>query len=135
MAIPVSGPGKFSKRTDQPARDLPNPDYGEGKAYKQLEQGAPMAQAPGLPGGTDFASLFGNPADRVTPLSAPSAMPNQPVTDGASLGPGAGAIMPPQNDAQKQRIASYMPFLEWMANQPGSSDSARNLIRQMKYSQ
>lgn len=139
MAIPVSGPGKFSKRTDQPARDLPNPDYGEGKAYKQLEQGAAMAQAPGLPGGlpagTDFNSLFGNPADRVTPLSAPSAQPNTPVTDGAALGPGAGAVMPPTNDAQKQRIQSYMPFLEWMANQPGSSDSARNLVRQMKYSQ
>jgi hypothetical protein len=136
MAIPVSGPGKFSQRTDKQAvQNLPNPDYGEGKAYKQLEQSAPMAQAQGLPGGTDFASLFGNPADRVTPLSAPSAQPNTPVTDGAALGPGAGAPAPPANDAQKQRIQSYMPFLEWMANQPGSSDSARNLVRQMKYSQ
>lgn len=133
MAIPVSGPGRFSKRTDQPARDLPNPDYGEGKAYKQLEQGAPMAQSPALPPGTDFASLFGNPADRVTPLSAPSAQPNTPVTDGASLGPGAGP--PVVNDEQAQRLLAYMPFLEWMANQPGTSDSARNLVRQMKYSQ
>lgn len=135
MAIPVSGPGKFSQRTDrQPMQNLPNPDYGEGKAYKQLEQGAPMSASPSLPPGVDFASLFGNPADRVIPLSAPSQQPNTPVTDGAALGPGAGAPAPINNE-QSQRLLSYMPFLEWMANQPGTSDSARNLIRQMKYSQ
>lgn len=135
MAIPVSGPGKFSQRTDrQPMQNLPNPDYGEGKAYKQLEQGAPMSASPSLPAGVDFASLFGNPADRVIPLSEPSQQPNTPVTDGAALGPGAGAPAP-INSEQSQRLLSYMPFLEWMANQPGTSDSARNLIRQMKYSQ
>lgn len=136
MAIPVSGPGKFSQRTDkQPQQALPDAKYGEGKAYKQLEQGAPMSASPTLPPGTDFASLFGNPADRVTPMGAASAQPGTPVTDGAALGPGAGPAVPPTNDAQKQRLASYMPFLEWMANQPGTSDAARNLVRQMKYSQ
>ncbi len=135
MAIPVSGPGKFSQRTDrQPMQNLPNPDYGEGKAYKQLEQGAPMAQSPSLPQGVDFASLFGNPADRVVPLTEGTQQPNTPVTDGAALGAGAGTSIP-VNKEQQQRLQSYMPFLEWMANQPGTSDSARNLIRQMKYSQ
>jgi len=134
MAIPVSGPGKFSQRTDRQAiQNLPNPDYGEGKAYKQLEQGAPMAAAPSLPsGGIDIASLLGNPADRVIPLTEASVMPGTPVTDGAALGPGAGTQA--QSDEQRQRNLAAMPFLEWMANQPGTSDSARNLIRQMKYS-
>jgi hypothetical protein len=135
MALPVSGPGPFSQRTDRQAiQNLPNPDYGEGKAYKQLEQGAPMAAAPGMPtaGGFDISQLLGNPADRVTPLTEGTAMPGTPVTDGAALGPGAGT--PPVNLEQQQRNAANMPFLEWMANQPGSSDSARNLIRQMKYS-
>ncbi len=134
MSTPVSGPGRFSQRTDRQAiQDLPNPDYGEGKAYKQLQQDAPMAQAPGLPsGGFDITSLLGNPADRVIPLTEGTMLPGTPVTDGAALGPGAGTM--PQSNEQRERNLAALPFLEWMANQPGSSDSARNVIRQMKYS-
>lgn len=77
---PVSGPGELSQRTDgapgQPVRDLPDAKYGEGKAFRSQEQGAPMAQAPALP--------------TVTPLDAPSERPGEPVTAGAPLGPGAG---------------------------------------------
>jgi hypothetical protein len=29
-------------------------------------------------------------------------------------------------------MASYLPALEFIANQPGSSDAARNLVRQIK---
>lgn len=136
MSTPVSGPGRFSQRTDRQAiQNLPNPDYGEGKAYKQLQQDAPMAQAPGLPspGGFDLSSLMGNPADQVIPLSEGTMLPGTPVTDGASLGPGASPGKP-MNSEQRQRDLANMPFLEWMANKPGTSDSARNLIRQMKYS-
>lgn len=136
MATPVSGPGRFSQRTDRQAiQNLPNPDYGEGKAYKQLQQDAPMAQTPGLPspGDFDLGALIGNPADRVIPLTEGSRMPTTPITDGAAIGPGAG-MQAPQNNEQRERNLAAMPFLEWMANQPGTSDSARNLIRQMKYS-
>ncbi len=116
----------------QPIRDLPNPDYGEGKAYKQLQQNSPMAASPSIPGDAmDLSALFGNPADSVIPLTEGTRMPDVPVTDGAALGPG---VQPQQNVADRDRHLANMPFLEWMANQPGTSDSARNLIRQMKYS-
>lgn len=78
---PVSGPGQLSQRTDggpgQPVRSLPDAGYGESKAFVDQQQGAPLAQAPGLP--------------TVVPLDAPTGRPGEPVTAGAPLGPGPGS--------------------------------------------
>lgn len=136
MGTPVPGPGKFSARTDKAVseanRSLPNAGYGEQAAYQEQQSGAPMAQDVT---GMNFNDLFGNPAGNVTPLGAESAMPDVPVTDGAELGPGAGpeALSSSQQTANTY-MAAYLPVLEFIANQPGSSDSARNLVRQLKSS-
>jgi hypothetical protein len=136
--MPVSGPGKFSQRTDrQPLAQLNNADYGEQKAYKQLQQDAPMAKAPGLPaGGADLEQMFSGAMGRVTPLDAPSQQPGTPVTDGAAAGPGAGinALGISQNIKQEdlERLRGYMPALEFMGNMTGASWAMRNLIRQVK---
>lgn len=139
MAIPVSGPGPMSQRTDRQAiQAIPNADYGEQKAYKQLQQDAPMAQDQGMPGGggMDFASLFGDASSRVIPMNADSAQPGTPVTDGAALGAGAGTgvmgFRPPASQQDLQNLAGQLPVLEWMANQPGASWSLRNLVRNIK---
>lgn len=138
MAIPVSGPGPYSQRTDRQAiAQLPNAGYGEQKAYKQLQQDAPVAQTNGTPQGMDFASLFGNPGDRVIPMGADSNQPGTPVTDGAALGAGAGvgALGLTAEDAQaKANMASTLPAAEFLANKPDSSAAARNMIRRMKAS-
>ena len=133
----VAGPGKFSKRTDKAVgeanRSLPNAEYGEQAAYKEQQQGAPMAQAPG--GNVDFASLFGDPASRVVPLNEPSAQPGTPVTDGAAMGPGAGQEalgLTDQRKADLEGLAPYVPVLEFMANQPGASWAMRNVVRKVK---
>jgi hypothetical protein len=136
--MPVSGPGKFSQRTDkQPMQSLNNADYGEQKAYKQLQQDAPMASQPSVPAGQgmDFSSLFGNAASRVIPLGQESGMPNTPVTDGAALGPGAGpeALGLGPADAQTAaKLQAWLPALEFMANKPDSSSAARALVRRLK---
>lgn len=136
--MPVSGPGKFSQRTDkQPLSSLHNADYGEQKAYKQLQQDAPMAASPGVAPnqGMDFNGMFGSPADRVIPIGQESGQPNIPVTDGASLGAGAGMDalgLQPIDAKSKAQLAAWMPALEAMANNPNSSSSARALIRKLK---
>lgn len=141
MGTPVSGPGRFSQRTDrQPMASLNNADYGEQKAYKQLQQDAPMAASGGMPAGQgmDFASLFGNPADRVVPLGQESSQPNIPVTNGAALGMGAGVDalgLPPVDAQTKAKQAAWLPALEAMANKPDSSSAARALVRQIKAAQ
>jgi hypothetical protein len=135
--MPVSGPGKFSQRTDkQPIASLNNADYGEQKAYKQLQQDAPMAAAPGVPPAQnmDFSSLFGDAAGRVIPMNADSTQPNVPVTNGAAMGAGAGTeamgFQNPQSDLKS--MISQLPVLEFMANQPNASWGLRNLVRNIK---
>lgn len=136
MSTPVSGPGGFSKRTDRAVseanRSLPNADYGEQAAYQEQVGGAPMAESVNVEG-MNFNDLFGNAAANVTPLDAESALPGIPVTDGADAGLGAGSEALSSSQQQSTNyMASYLTVLEFIANQPGSSDSARNLVRQIK---
>jgi hypothetical protein len=132
----VAGPGQFSKRTDKAVaganRDLPDAGYGEQAQYQAAQEG--MQQPQGQQG-VDFASMFGNPASRVIPFDAESAMPDTPVTDGADAGPGRGSEILAGSANQEQSnttLKTYLPALEFMANQPASSDAARNLVRMLK---
>ncbi len=77
----MSGPGALSQRTDggpgQPVRTLPDAKYGENRDFTAQEAGAPMAGAgPAMP--------------PVVGLDAPSTRPDEHVTHGVPIGPGAG---------------------------------------------
>lgn len=75
----MSGPGPYSQRTDkQPIRDVTGLPYGDGKALREAQQAAPLAQA------------SAPPAPEAIPFGAPTNKPGQPVTAGAALGPGPG---------------------------------------------
>ena len=133
----VSGPGKFSERTDKAVsaagKTLPDAGYGEQKAYQEQQAGAPKGESPG--GEADFAALFGNPADRVVGMGEPTSMPGVPVTDGAAMGAGAGVEalgLQDQAKADLEGLAPYLPVLEFMANQPGASWAMRNVVRKVK---
>lgn len=78
----VSGTGAMSKRTDlnvsnQPARYISGLPYGQGEATYNQQVSAPMA-------GT--APIDGLPL--VTPLTAPTTRPTEPITAGVDFGPG-----------------------------------------------
>jgi len=77
QAKPVSGPGALSQRTDMVNSD-PNV-YGDRKATQEIMSGAPMAKAQPVPAPAPITSLF-----------ASTERPNEPVTTGNPLGPGAG---------------------------------------------
>jgi len=82
---PVSGPGALSKRTDggaidgmtQPQQDYTGFAYGENKELADQQSGARLA-------GDPF------PMADITPLSAPTQRPNEPITAGINFGPGPG---------------------------------------------
>ena len=108
--------------------------YGQNQALAEQKAGAPLATtstpsaprpvvAPGIP--------------QAVPLTAPTQNPDEPVTAGIPVGPGAGpeALKLPQNsdtDADKARLISYLPALEVAANQPNSSQAFRNYVRLLK---
>jgi hypothetical protein len=85
----VSGPGKFSVRTDLPASQ----NYGDRKAMAEQIAGAPTARTPdvrGLPTGQVQAAAQAAPQAPITELYAPTQRPNEPVTSGVAVGPGPG---------------------------------------------
>lgn len=136
---PVSGPGRLSRRTDggpgQKMRDLPNAAYGEGAEFSNIQAGAPMALANGAltPSSGGAPSM---PMD-VVPFGAPSMNPGQPVTAGAAMGAGPGMEvlgLPSETpeDQDRRRLLSYLPALEYIANQPNALPSLRTLVRQIK---
>lgn len=84
----VSGPGKFSVRTDLPASQ----NYGDRKAMAEQIAGAPTARTPdvrGLPTGqVQAAAQAAQPP--ITELYAPTQRPDEPITSGVAVGPGPG---------------------------------------------
>lgn len=123
----VSGPGKFSQRTDQPKVQIPNADYGEQSSYQQLQSGAPMAASPSVPNTPAFnlQTLLGSAGSNVTPLNAPTQRPNEPVTTPAPTGM-------PQGQQDMQQMAMYLQYLEYAANLSGASWGLQNMVRQIK---
>lgn len=134
----VSGPGQFSKRTDKAVgeanRNLPDAGYGEQAQYQAAQEGMQKPQQVDVTG-MNFNDLFGDAASRVIPLGAPTGQPDVPVTSGAAsgAGPGEEALnLSDQRSEDLQRLNDKMPFLEFMANQPGASWAMRNYLRQLK---
>ena len=85
----ASGPGKFSARTD--GLDLGSTAYGEGVETQAIKSGAPLARTPDVRGATNTEVRQAAAAAPITPLSAPSQRPDEPINHGIDLGPGAGS--------------------------------------------
>jgi len=129
----ASGPGKFSKRTDM---DLGSTSYGEGQETAMLSTGAPKATTRGI-----ADNVGGRPSNPVaskplTPLFAPTEQPDLPSTYGVDIGEGAGSevlmMQQPDDNNFKAAIASYMPVLAYISDQPNTSPETKKAIRQLR---
>jgi hypothetical protein len=96
--------------------------YGDRKRIEEQMAGAPMAK--GTP--TPSMQTQGKPAQKLTSLFEPSKYPDQPVTDGASSGP--GYTPPPPVNPKYAMVAKYMDQLETMAADPSASDTFRTFV-------
>lgn len=117
QAMPVSGPGKLSQRTDM----VPSGGaYGERAATESIMAGAAM------PAGTkSFGPGPKAPAVSATPVASlfdPSQNSN-PVTDGYPFGP--GATPEPQIPEQYSMLRAYADKLDTMASQPDAPEAFR----------
>lgn len=129
-------PGGFGSQAVQVAR---SDQYGQAAASQRAQQAVPlpnMAQAP--------AGAAAPPPvmpGQLGAFDAPSARPWEPVSDGAPFGPGRQpgdlALPAPQGtdqfaDLSPQLIMQYLPSLEALASQPGSSPTLQSLVRRMR---
>ena len=126
----VSGPGKYSVRTDK--LELGSTAYGEGVETQAIKSGAPLAKTANTRPAP--ASAMGQP---VTPLYAPTERPNEPITAGIDQGAGAGsdALMlnqPADYTNFNANIQSYTPVLSYIASLQNTSPETRRAIRQLR---
>lgn len=118
----------------QSGREYTGFAYGENKAVNEQQASAPMAAAP-QPSFTPTNPVRNLP--QATPLTAPSQRPDEPVTTGVPIGPGAGpeALTLPSTqdtDEDRARLLSYLPALEVAAQSPNSSQAFRNYVRLLR---
>ena len=130
----AAGPGKFSKRTDM---DLGSIAYGEGVETAAIKSGAPLAKTPDVRGARPSDVRAAAAQAQVTPLFAPTERPDEPITTGIPMGPGAGPEVLGINnnidtEEDKARMVSYLPALEVLAASPDSSQAFRNYVRQIR---
>jgi hypothetical protein len=109
----VSGPGSFSKRTDL---QFQSPEYGAGVAYQAAKSGAPLATAPKSPMLSQAPQVSsGGAAPAGAGLFDKTQRPNEPITHGVDVGPGAGseALMMQSQFAQTKisdTLAQMLPY-------------------------
>ena len=107
----VSGPSTFSKRTDLPYESQ---SYGDGVKYEAEKAGAPLARAPKTPLLSQAPQV---PAGGATPTSVglyeTTQRPNEQISEGIDIGPGAGSgVLMMQKAVTKtsDTLAKLLPF-------------------------
>ncbi len=105
----VSGPGKFSVRTDK--LEMGSKAYGEGVETQAIKSGAPLSKT---------ADAVSGPQDRVRPeqtpltgLYAETQRPDEPITSGIDMGPGPGSSalqMKKITNKLSDTLAQMLPF-------------------------
>jgi hypothetical protein len=79
----TGGNGQMAKPT-QSAKYIPGQPWGQGQSTMDQQQAAPMA-------GTPTPEPLTPSLPPVTPIGAPTEHPDEPITHGVDVGPGAGS--------------------------------------------
>ena len=107
--------------------------YGMNKQINDQAAGAPLANARTFStGSAPIGAMSSMPP--VTPITAPSEMPDQPVTDGVPIGAGNNSIpglpqtAPADNTQFNAALQAYYPVLSYIASRPETSVETRNVL-------
>jgi hypothetical protein len=115
-------------RTKQPVQTVPGQTYGQAGAQAQAQKIIPLPtqNAGQVPAGGAAAPTPAPPAGplpgSLTPLSAPTQRPNEPVTHGADAGPGGGSEVLGFNQPDTTNS-----LLTQLAAQPGAPSAVTRL--------
>jgi hypothetical protein len=107
----VSGPGKYSVRTD--SLRMGSTSYGEGIETDAIKSGAKLASTPDVrptPAAEVRDAAMQAP---ITELFAPSSRPSEPITAGVDMGAGAGAsalMMAKSGEKLSDILVKMLPF-------------------------
>jgi hypothetical protein len=108
----VSGPGKFSKRTD--GLSFQPQEYGQGVEQAAIKASAPLARSQDVRPISRSEMGMAPSQQQVTPLFAPSQRPDEPITSGIALGAGPGPEALGARAVPQEKIsdilATMLPF-------------------------
>ena len=72
----------------------------------------------------------------LTPITAETTLPNQPITEGVPVGDGANSIpglpMGQTEDPDIDMIRNYYPMLEFWASQPSTSQATKDYVQYLR---
>jgi len=140
----TSGPGALSQRTDggpaskQALRYVAGmPNYGDAQSLMDMQASAPMAQTNNPPKSAPASSMqpqqggqqMAQPRPQITPLTAPTQRPDEPVTAGSPMGPGPGpeALNMPSPDIAQYQTAKQ--GIQALASTPNASPALKALAQ------
>ncbi len=140
---PVSGPGQLSRRTDggpaQVNAQMTGMAYGDNQDFMEIQEGASMAATPKskgtaqAPQGSPMAAMLGSKAG---PLFSDTQRPDEPVTAGASFGPGGGPAMNPGmdniNKTDARSLVKYLPGMMAMAEDSDAPEGFKRFVRHLR---
>jgi len=105
-----AGPGKYSTRTDN--LQMGSIAYGEGVETAAIKAGAPLAKT-GEVRGLPASEVRAAAQEPVTELFAPTQRPDEEVTTGVDVGPGAGSnvlTMGKSVEKLSDTLAKMLPY-------------------------
>jgi hypothetical protein len=114
---PMGGNGQ-SGRMDLNYSGLP---YGQNKATNEQRTAAPIKAPSSVP--APRTSL-----GPVTPITAESELPEQPVTDMSGL----SSLPQPAADPDIEQMRTMLPVLEFWASQPDSSQGTKDYVQYLR---
>jgi hypothetical protein len=102
----VSATGGAGQSGTQPARYISGMPYGQGQEMMTQQMGAPMAG----PNQAEAPSPLGASLPMLTPLTAPTERPDEPLTAGMDFGagPGSEALSLPRDRSLSEILASMI---------------------------
>lgn len=131
----VSATGGAGQSGTQPARYISGLPYGEGQATMQQQMAAPMAKA-STPAPASIESMISS--GNFNTLLSDTDNPEEPITAGASVGPGPGPEVLPKSltgdvrDKENiQIVAKYIPVLLEAAKIPDAPDSYKRFVNSL----
>jgi len=108
-----AGPGKYATRTDN--LQMGSTSYGEGVETQAIKSGAPLAKTADVRGARAGDVREAAEQAPVTELYAPTQRPDEPITAGIAMGPGAGPEvlgMRPATEKLSDVLAKMLPYDE-----------------------
>lgn len=136
----VSATGGAGSAEGQPIRYTPGGNYGDAQENLAIQSAEPLSKSGvNLPQGRGGKAPV-MPANRpLTPLSAPTEYPNEPMTTGIKTGDGPGKevmasplMLAAQGNEDVAKLQALLPVYAKIAESPNATNATRNFYRWLR---